>query len=461
MGRMLLAGLLVLIGYDVAIGQARLGPIDEYSKDNVNASSPPAAAVPASVTSGLESVVRTSPYSATSVWIPAASPAAKDPPVGVPDFTGRPTASGADSLWRPAAPPTTFWAEADYLLWRVKGDSLPALVTTSPPGTPQAGAGVAGTPGVLTLFGGSGVNDDFRSGGRIRVGSWLDCNQTLGVEASFFMLANSSSGFDAASSGNPILARPFLNTMTGMPDAELVAFPGIVTGAVSARETSELLGAGIWLRHNLCCGCCYRVDALLGYRYLRLTDRLGIGESLVSTDPNSPTIPLGTRFSVLDQFDTTNNFHGADLGLAGEFRRGPWVFEWVAKVALGGNGGGVDIGGVPTVTVPGFAPTVNPGGLLALSSNSGHFDVNRFSVVPEVGVKVAYQVTPRVRVFAGYDFLYWTNVVRPGGQIDTAVNPMLLPPVTPPIAGPIRPAPLLATSDIWVHGISVGLEFRY
>ena len=91
-----------------------------------------------------------------------------------------------------------------------------------------------------------------------------------------------------------------------------------------------------------------------------LTGHLGIAESLVSTDPASPTIPLGTHIGVLDRFDTTNNFHGADLGLTGEFRRGPWVLEWTTKVALGGNGGSVDIGGVTNVTVPGFAPTITP-----------------------------------------------------------------------------------------------------
>ena len=433
MGRMLLAGMLVLSGYGVALGQTGSDPVQQRPKD----------------------VAAEEARKSAPVTPPATTPATTPATGGRDSFEG----PGACDVVPPSRP-ATFWGSAEYLLWRVKGDTLPPLVTTSPIGTPQGAAGVAGTPGTFTLFGG-GVNDDFRSGGRIRVGTWLDCQQCLGIEASFFMLADSSSGFDGASTGNPILARPFFNVATGMPDSQLVAFPGIVTGTVSARETSELLGAGIWLRHCLCCGECYRVDGLLGYRYLRLTGHLGIAESLVSTDPASPTIPLGTHIGVLDRFDTTNNFHGADLGLTGEFRRGPWVLEWTTKVALGGNGGSVDIGGVTNVTVPGFAPTTNAGGLLALSSNSGHFDRNRFSVVPEVGVKVAYQVTPRVRAFVGYDFLYWTSVLRPGGQIDTAVNPGLLPPVMTPLTGPIRPVPVLATNDIWVHGISVGLEFRY
>src|SRR5262245_54300916 len=57
--------------------------------------------------------------------------------------------------------PTRLWVGADYLLWRVRGDSLPPLVTTSPPGTPADQAGVLSTPGTTVLFGGSAVNDDW------------------------------------------------------------------------------------------------------------------------------------------------------------------------------------------------------------------------------------------------------------------------------------------------------------
>ena len=37
-----------------------------------------------------------------------------------------------------APPPDSgrLWVEFDYLAWTVKGDKLPPLVTTSPPGTP-------------------------------------------------------------------------------------------------------------------------------------------------------------------------------------------------------------------------------------------------------------------------------------------------------------------------------------
>jgi hypothetical protein len=113
------------------------------------------------------------------------------------------------------------------------------------------------------------------------------------------------------------------------------------------------------------------------------------------------------------------------------------------------------------VTVPGQAPVVNPGGLLALSSNSGHFSRDRVSLVPEFGVNLGYQVTPHLRVFTGYTLLYWFDVVRAGDQVDLTINPNLLPPVTGPVAGPFRPAPRFQTTDLWVQGLSAGLEFRF
>ena len=357
-------------------------------------------------------------------------------------------------------PASRLWVGADYLLWQVRGDSLPPLVTTSPPGTPQAQAGVLSAPGTTVLFGNSRVNDDGRSGWQVRGGLWLDCEQKLAVEANFFLLEQVGAGLDTTSNGTPILARPFFNTELGRPDAELIAFPGLLTGRVSVAETSSLLGTGAWLRCNLCCGCNHWVDGVIGYRYLRLRDRLTITENLVSTDPASATTPLGTTLNVLDRFETTNQFHGVDLGLAGEVQRGALALEWFTRLAVGVNTGDVATGGASAFAVPGSAPTVQPGGLLALGSNSGRFSKDRVGLVPEAGLRLGYQITPWLRGSVGYTFLYWTDVVRPGTQIDTAVNPNLLPPAVP--GGASRPAPRVGdTTDLWAHGLSLGLELRF
>jgi hypothetical protein len=133
-------------------------------------------------------------------------------------------------------------------------------------------------------------------------------------------------------------------------------------------------------------------------------------------------------------------------------------------VALGVTDEDIDINGTTVIAPPGRPVVVANGGLLALPSNIGRFDRNRFAVVPEVDLNVGYQITPYVRAFVGYTFLYWSNVARPGDQIDRVINPAQLP--TTPVTGaqtfgPARPAPLLRDTDFWAQGINFGVEVRF
>ena len=244
----------------------------------------------------------------------------------------------------------------------------------------------------------------------------------------------------------------------------MVAFPGLLSGNISASASSTgLVGADALLRCNLCCGCDYRLDVVGGYRFLRLADHLGVREDLVSTSPSSPSfIVPGTAISVTDQFDTRNEFHGGDVGLRGELRRGAWVLRGLADVAVGDNHQVVDVSGATTVSVPGAPPPVtNVGGLLALPSNIGSRSRDRVAVIPEFGAQLGCQLTSHLRAYAGYTFIYWGEVVRAGDQVDLAVNPNLLPPATQPVVGPLRPAPRFENTSFWAQGIDLGLELRF
>jgi hypothetical protein len=354
---------------------------------------------------------------------------------------------------------------AEYLLWWLKNGPVPPLVTASPPSS----AGILGQPGTVTLFGpGSDLTGSPLSGGRFTAGAWLDDCQTVGVEGSYFFLGTGTRNFTAAGTGapgSPVLARPFFNALTGREDSELVAAPGVLAGSVGVASSSRLQGAEANALCNLCCGCdcgCgYRVDALAGFRYLDLKESISISENLTVL----PTVPLlgGTNFLVSDRFDTRNQFYGGQVGVQGQVWSG-WLFATAAaKVALGDTHQSVDVSGFTRIAPPGAAATTLPGGLLALSSNSGHFTRDRFSVVPEGRLGFGVQVTDYLRVSIGYTFLYWSNVARPGDQIDRVVNPAALPILggTAPAVGPARPAFTFKDTDFWAQGLSVGLEFRY
>jgi hypothetical protein len=344
----------------------------------------------------------------------------------------------------PAAEGGSFTIDASYLYWSAKGDSLPALVTTG-------GTGVLGAAGTSVLFGNSDVNDDGRSGFRIQAGYRFDPSKRTGIDAHFFILGDTSTDFSAASAGAPLLARPFLNATTGLQDALLIASPGLVSGSIAITEESRLLGAGAAYRTELCTSCVGGgpVSGVIGYRYLRLRDDLRF-----FSFQNAPGIPA--VFTTNEQFSTANDFHGLDLGLTGEILRGPWSLVWLAKLALGGTFTGLDISG-STVTVSGGGTVTSAGGLLALPTNIGSFSESRFAVVPELSARLGYQFTPRLRGYVGYDVLWWTGVVRPGGAIDTTVNPTQLSGGA--LVGPARPAVRFGSDTYWVQGVSVGLAF--
>jgi len=371
------------------------------------------------------------------------------PPAQAADFPAQP-------VFQPPPPPPAgeLWIGAEYLYWSAKGDKLPALVTTSPPGTPQAQAGLLGLPATSVLFGDKNVNDGWRPGVRARGGYWFDPQHIQGLEAQFFFLGTSTTGYANSSGGTPILAQPFIDAVTG-PNTLLVAFPGLVSGSIAISDSSRLYGAGAAYRRELCRSCGFgSISGLIGYRFMRLQENLAIDSTSTGLGNFA-----GLTVAAGDRFSTANNFHGLDLGLTGDVAQGPWLLTWLAKVAVGGTFANIDISGKSSVTPPGGVPVTFAGGFFAQPTNIGQFSNARLSVAPELGVNVGYQVTDRLRAFAGYSLLYWAGLVRPSGVLDTTINATQLGGGA--LVGPARPQPLASPADYWAQGLNVGLVFNY
>ncbi len=241
----------------------------------------------------------------------------------------------------------------------------------------------------------------------------------------------------------------------------MVASPGVLAGTVAVHSSSRLAGGEINGLFNLDCGCCNRLDAIGGFRYFQLNDGLGVTEDLAVL-PGVPTIG-GTTFAIQDQFDTADRFYGGQVGLRDEVRRGRFFADFTGEIALGAVDEVVDIRGVTVITPPGGAPVTKNGGLLALPTNIGDHSRSRFAVLPEAGVDLGYQLTDHLRVSTGYDFLYLSDVVRPGDQIDRVLNPTQVPALggAGGLVGAPRPAFAFHETDYWAQGLHVGLEFRY
>jgi hypothetical protein len=350
-----------------------------------------------------------------------------------------------------------WYGSAEYLLWFIRGQALPPLLTSGSVADPLPGA--LGQPGTNILYGGNNVNNNPYSGVRLRGGYWFNDNHGLGIDLGGFILGGTNTNFSTTSLGVPFLARPFVNALTGAQDIEAVATPNGLAGTFSALSTFFLYGAEANLRRNLLCGCNWFIDGFVGWRLLGLNEALTVRENLAVVSSANPALPAGSTFAVTDRFGTSNLFNGGQIGVIGEYRLGRWSVNVRDSVAVGGTMQFVNISGSTFSQGPGIPATTAAGGLLAQSSNMGGHTGGAVSFVEEIGVNVGYQFTNHLRGFVGYNFLYWTNVVRPGNQIDSTVNPNLIPPAVG--GGPARPAFNFNNSDFWVQGITFGLDIRW
>lgn len=357
-------------------------------------------------------------------------------------------------------PAGRMWINAELLLWWAKGQYLPPLVTR---GVDAVNPGILGQPGTQILFGNNTIGDYLRAGVRARAGAWIDQCQNIGFEASFAFLGIADDRFQTVCRVGDVISRPFFNVdpAVNAQDAELVCLPGVLSGDVMVDTVSEFYMADANVRRNLCCGPMGRVDIAGGFRYAHLNDDVNITEILTNLDPARGVV--GEGFVVNDRFQTWNNFYGGQIGAVGEFRSGKVFLDWRALIAFGATVRTVQISGSTLFLdpVPGGNPVRQPGGLLALPSNIGTYTSSEFSVIPEVNVNLGYQITPMVRAYIGYSFLYWNNVARAGEQIDLNVDPAGLPSRAGP--GVIGTAPNfnLVPNDFWIHGLSFGGQLRW
>lgn len=404
-----------------------------------------------------------------------------------PGFTAMPYPPGPDAAFMggPPLPMPTFvsyprhYISLDALLWFVQTDHLPALVTTSPIGTPQNEAGVLGLSSTTVLFGNQSVNGQMRPGGRVQGGVWLDPLQTVAVEGHYYALATASTNYFASGtfapgpSGGPILARPFFddNPTVNAQSSALVAYPNfqlppffdlrpfVLNGSIQIRESSNLQSAGAGGRFGLNApDAQVRWTGWAGWRYFNMNETLSIlATSTAGSNPFPFPLPPG-RIESFDNFATRNVFNGGEFGLAANWLMRRFVLSADTRVALGGMFQSLDIYGRTSAISRGYVASY-PGGLLAQPTNIGHYTRTVFAVIPQIDLKLGYQLLPSLRMNVGYNFTYISNVLRPGNQIDTTVNSSQIADL--PVDGPHRPAASFNGSGVWLQGVTLGFDLMF
>lgn len=376
-------------------------------------------------------------------------------------------AVAADLPWkaRPKPPPApTWWVSGGALLWSVKAAPLPPTLTTFTPGSPSAltGAGGAlGIPGTIVQSP-DHLNYGPFGGGRFTLGHWLESDPRFGLEADGFFLGSKSTGFSQTSDGSVPLRVPFSNVPPGAgfplgSSSFVLADPGFAAGGQvisSSLQFWSIEGNGLYHAYS---GPGLSISVIAGLRYLDLRE----GLSIVSTE--NLLAPGTGSFTGTDNFSTRNQFFGAQLGVKAEQQFGRFDGSVVAKVALGDNYQTVSINGNSVASGFGSPPATASGGIFAQATNICQQTRNQFAVVPEAQVQLGYTISSGIRLFVGYDFIYLSNVVRPGDQIDTTLNLTGSPVISPgsTLTGAARPMPLFNGSSFWAQGVKFGASYLF
>ncbi len=351
------------------------------------------------------------------------------------------------------------WGSVEFLMWWGKGTSLPPLVTTSLPGTARGDAGVLGLASTSILFGDQLSANQLQGGGRVAAGIWLDPDHNVAAGGRFFGLGGDTTRFDSGfSNGDPILGLPFTNTLLGIPDAFLVAYPGLSFGSVQAHATTNnILGAEAFTEIMMSRDCNRRIDLILGYQFFRLNDWLQIDSTSTLNEVGNPF--NGLRLDVRDRFVTRNQFHGGEIGMRGRMARGQWSLNVLGQVSIGNMNQQVTIDGRTIATQGAGAGATTPGGILAQPTNIGTYERNRFAFLPQLTTNLHYHITPTFSVHMGYNIMWISDVALTGDQIDLNVNPSQF--AGGPLIGPADPAFTFRDTEYWLQGINWGVNWDF
>jgi hypothetical protein len=300
-----------------------------------------------------------------------------------------------------------------------------------------------------------------RLGDRLSLGMWIDDAQNMGITGNAYVLrtGTTTSGTFSNASGSLPLRALFINTPpgAGFPLGEssfVLSDPGFATGGQSLYSSTDFWGTELNGLYRFWNNDMVNMSMLGGFRYLGLHENLTITnkEKLIG-------VGFGT-YTGTDNFGTRNQFYSGQLGIKAEARYQQYFSCIQGNVALGVNQQTVALNGNSTIVGP--HTVTMPGGVYIQKSNTGTQTKNEFSVAPEVKLEFGMDITKHISALFGYDFIYMSNVVRPGDQIDRTLNLTQNAVLdTGVLVGAARPQPLFHTSSFWAQGINLGLQLNW
>ena len=102
------------------------------------------------------------------------------------------------------------------------------------------------------------------------------------------------------------------------------------------------------------------------------------------------------------------------MGLAWWLNRGRWSLAPSARLAFGNLRREATLVGSTIIETPTGGSATYNSGLLVLDSNRGSFSRDQFVFIPEAAIRIAYDLTPKMQITAGYSVLMIPETWRPG-----------------------------------------------
>jgi len=343
--------------------------------------------------------------------------------------------------------------DAEYLMMFIQPANAPPLLTTGSLVDPVPGA--LGQPNTIILYSGE-IDYGPQSAGRIRA-TWSIIDQ-FEILGSFYLSEQKGDIVDANSdaAGNPLLARPFFDPTTNQQNADPRAVTNSQQGFTHTALTSQVLGTEMLVRWSEA----QRTDGPVwsifgGFNYVRYDERLYISDF-------TRDLPLGTGsdFTFTDDFSTSNRLYAGLVGAQLDWCFPDGVVTLFGKMSVGGVQQKLSIRGSTVETTGGITQIDGDQGLYAQPTNVGDYAQWKVGLLPEFGINFGYNIHSRVRLSAGYTFMYFVNVIRPDDQIDTTVN--VQPLFSPVVTSPFRPTVAdLNTTNVWIQYLNFGLRFVF
>jgi hypothetical protein len=344
------------------------------------------------------------------------------------------------------------WSRYDLLMWFLKAQPLPPLLATAPNHTFVPSSTALDSPYSTLLIGNRSIDNPMSTGGRFTWGWSRDHEREVGWEMTYLFTGTRSAtasydGFDQPRT----LGRPVFDVFSGRESEIPVSYP-MSPGGFSATTVNRMQGWEVNGVASIARSDSAYLTVLAGYRYFMVHE----GVRLQQFSIPSPGIEIDS----VDQFDGHTRFHGGQIGLETGTEWNRFFVGVVAKVGFGRAYQVIKAGGQTNIAFPGGS-SAYPGGTFTTGPGSGRIERSSFAVLPEGQLNVGYRFRDRSKFFVGYNVIYLSEAVRPGDQIDRTFAQATIAGPAGLSMLPSRPELRLTSTDFWVQGVVLGLEYKY